>query len=924
MFKKLTRVLALVVVVAMMVTSMTSCDVINQIKDLIGGGDNGPVEVPPEEIPEMPEEHDHVDADGDMVCDVENCDKHVHLDANLDTTCDGCDYHMHGDYDKNCKCDGAGCATKFPHVDADRNERCDNCNAVTIYTFNTYTSTFPSTWNPHTYQTATDSTILDYTTVGFYTFDYNETKDGFVVVPEMAAAMPVDVTAEYVGQYGLVEGDEARAWLIELRDDLTWDDGTPITANDFVESAKRLLDPAAINYRADSLYSGSLKIMNAKGRFYSGRTVTSPADQAFASYSPDLDDQLIFHLGPGEVECYVRTWQGFPASYDVARTAEYLIASYGGYMGADAEGNVIFTPEAAVAMEGKTIAEIKADPELYAALVSFASFCSALSSSRGVLATCINTKEYEEVSFDEVGIIALSDTELVLVLESELDGFYLNYSLTGNLGLVHVPTYDACASVDDNGLYSNTYGTSVDTYKSFGPYKLTSYQLDKEILFERNNAWYGYADEAHDGQYQTSRIHYTKIDNDDTAFQAFLLGEIDSKGLTADYIADYTGSDRIYYTDGSSTWFIALNPNENAFSKWEAENPGYDKSILGMKEFRMALSFSLDRQKFINTLDPMGSIGLALFNNMICSDPENGIMYRTEEAAKDAVLDFWGVSQDDIGPGKLYPSKDEAIASITGYNLAGAKELFNQAFDKAVEAGLYNGTDKVLINIGTPNSTAKFYSNGYEFLKNNYIEAVKGTKLEGKLEFVNDDTLGNGFADALRANTVDMLFGVGWTGSALDPYGLIGAYTYPDYQYDSAWDTGAADMEFTIGDTTYVATVLDWTYAIEGETIVIKNVATGEEVDYSCGAADIKKNPERQAERLNLLAAIEGAVLANYDMIPTHNEASASLLSYKVNYGTEEYVYGVGRGGIQYMTYNYTDAEWSVFVSENGGTLNYK
>ena len=44
----------------------------------------------------------------------------------------------------------------------------------------------------------------------------------------------------------------------------------------------------------------------------------------------------------------------------------------------------------------------------------------------------------------------------------------------------------------------------------------------------------------------------------------------------------------------------------------------------------------------------------------------------------------------------------------------------------------------------------------------------------------------------------------------------------------------------------------------------------------------------------------------------------------QINYYTEEYVYGVGRGGIKYMTYNYTDAEWDAYVADNGGILNYK
>ena len=37
------------------------------------------------------------------------------------------------------------------------------------YTYNTFLSTFPTVWNNHTYQTATDSEIIGYTETGFYT-----------------------------------------------------------------------------------------------------------------------------------------------------------------------------------------------------------------------------------------------------------------------------------------------------------------------------------------------------------------------------------------------------------------------------------------------------------------------------------------------------------------------------------------------------------------------------------------------------------------------------------------------------------------------------------------------------------------------------------------------------------------------------------
>ena len=181
-----------------------------------------------------------------------------------------------------------------------------------------------------------------------------------------------------------------------------------------------------------------------------------------------------------------------------------------------------------------------------------------------------------------------------------------------------------------------------------------------------------------------------------------------------------------------------------------------------------------------------------------------------------------------------------------------------------------------------------------------------------------DDTIGNGFSDALKANQVNLLFGVGWTGSALDPYGLMEAYTSSDYQYDPAWNTTTETLTLAIEGKNYTATVWDWTLAIMGEKVTL-TADDKSTIEYSCGTAD--KKPE---ERLNILAALEGAVLQTYDMIPIMDDASAALKGMQIKYYTEEYIYGVGRGGIKYMQYYYSDAEWDAFVAEQGGTLNYK
>ena len=47
------------------------------------------------------------------------------------------------------------------------------------------------------------------------------------------------------------------------------------------------------------------------------------------------------------------------------------------------------------------------------------------------------------------------------------------------------------------------------------------------------------------------------------------------------------------------------------------------------------------------------------------------------------------------------PPLDDAIDSITGYNLEMARDYFNKAYDEAIEKGLMDEDDAVEITIGT-------------------------------------------------------------------------------------------------------------------------------------------------------------------------------------------------------------------------------
>ena len=781
--------------------------------------------------------------------------------------------------------------------------------AVDTYTYNAYTSTFPTTWNLFQYQTSTDGTFADYQADGYYAFDFNETYDGYVVKPAMAVDFPVDVTADYVGeQWNIAEGETARAWKITLRDNLAWNDGTPITAYDFEKSAMMLLDGKAANYRADSLYSGNMVITNAQAFLNSGRTVENQENNTNVVRYTVADFTL------GEDGVYV-TPQGFPVTIAVtAGLSDWLNGnSLQAYVNAYGDAYFGMTHwESLVAA---------ANEEGYAPLTeeTMAWLVDVIASNPNWGETADNVPDYlaydytnEVVEWDAVGFKAVSDTELVMIIEKPLEGFYLLYSLTGSW-LVKEDLYNACAK-EEGGVYTNNYGTSLETTASYGPWVITEFQSDKIIRLEKNPYWYGYSLPENEGLYQTTAIVYDKVAEASTALEMFLAGQLDTKGLNKDEMVDYATSDYRYDSEGDSIFAMVFNPDMDALTANQATaGENINKTILTVKEFRMAMSFGMDRAAFCLAADPTNSPGFALYSGQIISDPENGIPYRSTEEAKDVLLNFWGLA-DEVGEGKMYATKDDAIDSITGYNEAMAKDYFNQAYDIAVANGLMDEDDVVEIIVGTPNMTSVAYNNGYDFIVNNYTKIVEGTKLEGKLTFKRDGTLGNGFSDALKNNQVDMLFFVGWTGSTFDPYGLMEAYTSSSYQYDPSWDTTTAMLTINLDGVDYTASVWDWTTSISGAEIKATNAA-GEEVQLT---------REQTNQNLFILAALENCVLQNYDFIPLTGDNSASLKGMQIEYFLEDEVFPLGRGGIKYMTYNYTDAEWDAFVQEQGGVLNYK
>ena len=241
--------------------------------------------------------------------------------------------------------------------------------------------------------------------------------------------------------------------------------------------------------------------------------------------------------------------------------------------------------------------------------------------------------------------------------------------------------------------------------------------------------------------------------------------------------------------------------------------------------------------------------------------------------------------------------------------------MVNAAYDKAVAAGDLKETDKVVLTYGTSLDNEKTRRN-FETLNNQWQEMLKGTKLEGKFELEFNASFGDEWANEFRAGAYDICQG-GWEGAAWDPGYFLLAYIDPGYMFSQAWDTSNHMLTVTVP-------------GVNADGEVTNNAEDSYTAEHDLLTwYDLLNNAWQSGElneefRLTLIAAMEQEVLTQYYSVPLTNWYDASLISYQVDYITYEYNTFMAYGGIQYMTYNYSDAQWDAYVAYYGGELNYK
>ncbi len=760
-----------------------------------------------------------------------------------------------------------------------------------VYTYNDYLGgTSGMDWNPHTWETSDDSLLLDMQTVGFYAFYLNEDKTGYAILPEAAADYPVDVTAEYVGQLGVKEGETGKAWRIALNPDMAWMDGTKITADDYVYSMQQQLNPKMLNRRADSYYAGDMVVYNAKNYLYAGKTtydlITASAEDLVAAGETVYINwaDMWGMAGAGSVDA-----DGNPAPQYVSIADETLYRDP-----AVAEG------EAEAWISGKYM---------------YDNYLAAGQVYAGYQGSYMYTAKIAEgAAWDEVGLKKIDDYTIDLILEKPVEeaAFYMPYNLSSNW-LVKKDVYEACksfynaegvavATEDEAETVTTTYCTSPETNVSYGPYVLSSFEMDKQIVFVRNDSWYGYHDGKHLGMYQTDIYEVDIIGEHATAMMTFLAGDLAGIGLNSDELPTYASSEYLLYTPQSYTTKISFNTNYEKLLEH-----GTNSQILVVDEFRQGFCMALDRNHFATAFTAAGQGGFGLLNYMYCYDPFSGSLYRDNESAKAALVDLYGLK---YGEGEDYATLEEAYEAMTGYDMDAAKALMQTAYDKAVAAGIYDGVAPITIDFRVYSSDTT-YVQMFTYFDTQLKEACAGTGFDGKISLTM--TVDPDYYETNYSGGADIIFTT-WGGAAMAPFTMINqcytdAYDGSGNQMEYGFNTEIIDLTITVEGKDLTHSLHDWADWVGGVPVEAIVAELGSMSDYS------------YETRCGFLAAVEKCFLSYYTTTPMYYRNSASLISQKLSYACDAYLQVIGRGGLESITYNYDDAAWAEYVAS--GELKY-
>lgn len=302
--------------------------------------------------------------------------------------------------------------------------------------------TLPSNFSPLTPQTEEKLWLRALTTAPLYAMNADGSWNAV-----LAAALPEDVTEDYVNSYGIpADAQRGYAFRITLRSDACWEDGTPITADDVLFSVQKLFESEETS--DDWLFLANAAAIRS-GKLQPGSDIVSLKDAGFSNVSEAwAAGYTEFYL---DTEGYWGLGSGWKSVSDRTRLRDFAMPA-----GLD---ELFVTPA-----------------YLYRYYLMDGSINNYYQSQ--FIGICRTPGD--ALTVNDLGLVKVSDQELILLLQDPLAASTLMQKLEG-LFLFR------------QELWSENYGDGTAHYLSYGPYRIASASYE-QILLVPNPNWFGEAD----------------------------------------------------------------------------------------------------------------------------------------------------------------------------------------------------------------------------------------------------------------------------------------------------------------------------------------------------------------------------------------------------------------------------------------------
>jgi oligopeptide transport system substrate-binding protein len=777
------------------------------------------------------------------------------------------------------------------------------------YTYKTATTALGTNWNPHTWDTNGDQSMLSYVSSPFVDMSILDSENGvYQWVYEMATSV-TDVTKDNQADLSkypvdLPEGKtaaditEGYVFEIKLNPEAAWQDGKKITADDYIESFKRLLDPSMKNYRANLYYDGESAVAGGYEYYYSKDEGIYPS--VYTKYAT------------------------IDAALAAGETVYLDMHNFWGLAGAKDEAGNECPQWVSIADTVKY--QDPADGSWVSAADIYGAYAAYLANGQGY-ESCVSVYVVNETfgaGWDVVGLYKVDEYTIRYVNDTYIGFNYFLTSLTSTW-LVDCELYDSLKDTSGE-LVTTTYGTSLETTKSYGVYKMQSLEKGKQVVYVRNENWYGWKTDKNgnlysftnflvDGekrqQYKTTKVVIDVMD-EAAMKQAFLKGDLSDWSPSADELSTYSLSDQLYKVDETYTMSFFFNTNLEHLKEMDNSKGNTNSVVLSNETFRKAFSLAIDRAEFVTATQaykPAFSLMNSLYYyDIYDDDKEDGVdgpntNYRLTEEAMQAIVNLYGVK---YGEGTPYATLKDAHDSITGYNLTEAKALMATALEELVAAGLYTQGAEIKIKIGWAKGALTSDDNKQLELMNKYINSAATEAGFGKITLEAVGNIDNRY-DAVPAGEYAIGYGA-WGGAAFYPFRNFQVYMDPDqYSINEAanYDPKTDKVTLTVDGKEVTMTWQAWSQSMMG---------TGA---YATAPTSTK---------LAITAQLEEAFLKTYYRIPLCATTICSMLSFQCQYYTEEYNIMYGFGGDRLLDYKLDDAAWAAWVAENAvnGEIDYQ